>query len=431
MDADSSADGGGAPPTWAVTRPPRASVGDDATAESFICALATAMHAGGTPAHRLEEAVGHVAGRLGHAATVFSTPTMIMVGFGPPASQRTVLLRVQPGFVHLGRLDRLDRCARRVVAGLLTPAEGERELERIRTHPQRLGSLGLVLTWLAISASTARFFGGGINELAVGAVIGAAIGGLALLWPRVMTGAPIFETLAAAVAGTLAAMAASLGARHGYQVSAYVALLSGVVGLLPGHTLTVAVTELATRNLVSGTARAMAAATTLLQMAVGIALGTKLAEAGFGPTPVMEPVPLPEWTAVAMVVPAALAAAAFCSARIERVWAILVVSALGFAATRLGSGWFGPELGAALGALVVGLASRVHGAWARCPQFLTLVPATLLLVPGSFAFRSVSMFLGADVTSGLDAALRMLLITMAISAGLLVAQAFGRPRPTL
>ena len=38
------------------------------------------------------------------------------------------------------------------------------------------------------------------------------------------------------------------------------------------------------------------------------------------------------------------------------------------------------------------------------------------------------MFLGADVTSGIDAAMRMLLIAMAISAGLLVAQAIGRPR---
>ncbi len=396
-----------------------------------MAGLATAMHAAGTPAHRLEEAVGHVAERLGQTATLFSTPTMMMLAFGPLATQRTRLLRVQPADVHLGRLDRLDRCARRVVAGLWTPAEGERELERIRTHPQRLGRAGLVLAWLAVSATTARFFGGGLLELAVGAVIGAVIGGLALLWPRLMTGAPIFELLGAAVAGAMASVAASAGQQLGLQISAYVAMLSGVVGLLPGHTLTVAVTELATRHLVSGTARAMAAGTTLLQMAVGVALGTKLAEGLLGATPVMVPVALPEWTAVAMVVPAALAAALFCSARIERALAIVVVSALGFAGTRLGALWLGPELGAALGALVVGLASRVHGDWARCPQLLTLVPATLLLVPGSFGFRSVSLFLGADVTSGLDAALRMLLIAMAISAGLLVAQAVGRPRPTL
>jgi uncharacterized membrane protein YjjP (DUF1212 family) len=389
------------------------------------------MHAAGTPAHRLEEAIGHVAQRLGHEAAVFSTPTMMMLGFGPAATQRTVLLRVQPADVHLGRMDRLDRCARHVVAGLWTPAEGERELTRIRTHPQRLGRLGVILVWLAISASTARFFGGGLLELAAGAVIGTAIGGLSLVWPRVMTGAPIFELLGAAVAGTLAGGAASLAASHGLQLSAYVAMLAGVVGLLPGLTLTVAVTELATRHLVSGTARAMAAATTLLQMAVGVALGTKLAEGLFGPTPVMVPVPLPDWTSVAMVVPAALAAAAFSATRVERVLPILVVSGLGFAGARLGATWLGPELGAALGALVVGLASRAHGAWARCPQFLTLVPAILLLVPGSFGFRSVSLFLGADVTSGLDAALRMLLIAMAVSAGLLVAQAAGRPRPTL
>ena len=418
-------------PTWSTRRPDVATPLDSDATESFITALATAMHAAGTSAQRLEEVVGHVAERLGHSASLFSTPTMLMLGFGPLATQRTVLLRVQPADVHLGRLDRLDRCARYVVAGLWTPAEGERELERIRHHPQKLGRAGLVLAWLAISATTAPFLGGGLNELAVGAVIGAVIGGLALLWPRIMTGAPIFELLGSAVAGVLAGAAATIGERHGLQVSAYVAMLSGVVGLLPGFTLTLAVTELATRHLVSGTARAMAAGTTLLQLAVGVALGTKLAEWLLGPTPVMDPLALPGWTAAAMVVPAALAAAFFLAARIERAFAIVLVSALGFAGTRMGAAWLGPELGAALGALMVGLASRAHGAWARCPQFLTLVPATLLLVPGSFGFRSVSLFLGADVTSGLDAALRMLLIAMAISAGLLVAQAVGRPRPTL
>jgi uncharacterized membrane protein YjjB (DUF3815 family) len=246
-----------------------------------------------------------------------------------------------------------------------------------------------------------------------------------------MTGAPIFELLGATVAAVIAGGAATLFASQGLSCSSYVAMLSGVVGLLPGFTLTVAVTELATRHLASGTARATAAATTLLQMAVGVALGGKIAESLFGATPVMSPAALPTWTELALLAPAAVAMGVFCATRRERLVPIIVVSALGFFGARLGADWVGPELGAAFGAFVVGLASRIHGALSECPQFLTLVPATLLLVPGSFGFRSVSLFLGENVTSGLDAALRMLLIAMSISAGLLVAQALGRPRPSL
>jgi uncharacterized membrane protein YjjP (DUF1212 family) len=399
--------------------------------EAFIIALASALHAAGTPAHRLEEMLEDVTHRLGVDTVVFSTPTMLMIGFGPYESQRTVLLRVTPVDVHLGRLDRLDTIARRVLSGAWTPSRGKLELDRVAANPERLSKLGLVLTWLLLSATSARFFGGGLLEIGVGAVIGAVIGALGLAWPRMTTGAPIFELLGATVAAVIAGGAATLAARSDLHVSSYVAMLSGVVGLLPGFTLTVAVTELATRHLASGTARATAAATTLLQMAVGIALGGKIAESLFGPTPTLAPVPLPDWTDLALLAPSAIAMGIFSNTRTERLVPIVVVSALGFFGARLGADWMGPELGAALGAFVVGLASRIHGTLAECPQFLTLVPATLLLVPGSFGFKSVSLFLGANVTSGVDALLRMLLIAMSIAAGLLVAQALGRARPTL
>jgi uncharacterized membrane protein YjjP (DUF1212 family)/uncharacterized membrane protein YjjB (DUF3815 family) len=401
------------------------------TTEDFIIALASALHAAGTPAHRLEEMIEDVTEKLGHKAVVFSTPTMLMLGFGPYERQRTVLLRVSPVEVHLGRLDGLDHIARCVVGGVWTPGEGKAELEKAKQQPQRQKPIWLILTWLLLSATSARFFGGGLVEMGVAAVIGAVIGALAIAWPRLMTGAPIFELLGATVAAVIAGGAATLAAANGWTCSSYVAMLSGVVGLLPGFTLTVAVTELATRHLASGTARATAAATTLLQMAVGVALGGKIAEGVFGKTPLMSPEAMPSWTELALLAPAAAVMGVFCSTRKDRIVPIVIVSALGFYGARLGAEWLGPELGAAIGAFVVGLASRVHGALGECPQFLTLVPATLLLVPGSFGFRSVSLFLGENVTSGLDAALRMLLIAMSISAGLLVAQSIGRTRPGL
>lgn len=399
--------------------------------EGFVIELAKSLHAAGAPAHRLEELLSEIADRLNLSSVVFSTPTMLMLSFGAPEVQQTVMLRVVPVDTHLGRLDRLDQVARNVMDGLWTPEEGKRELERITQTSHQLPAWALVLTWLSLSAGSACFLGGGWWEMAVGAVIGAVIGFLSLAWPRVTTGAPVFELLAAGVAAFIANGAALWLGSEGYQVSHYVATLAGVVGLLPGMTLTVAVTEMATRHLASGSARATAAAVTLLQMGVGVALGTKIFESVWTEAPNLEPQRFSELTASILIIPTAVAVAFFTNARIQRLFAIMVVSGLGYFAARWGSALMGPELGAAVGSFIVGLSSRVHGIWSKCPQLLTLVPASLLLVPGSFGFRSVSLFLGSDVTNGIDAAMRMMLIAMSIAAGLLVAQALGRSRPTL
>ncbi len=408
--------------------------GAHAQAEAFILAFARAAHEAGIPAHRLEETVAELSQRLGLTTVTFSTPTMLMLGFGPHERQRNVLVRVEPAAVHLARLDELTAVARRVLvaaAPLDEALAALRGLEQRAPEPAPRRAAMLVLWWLLLSATMARFFGGGLLEIAAAAVIGALVGVLSIAWPRLTTGAPVFELLASALAAAVAAVAAHLAADHGLELSAYVAMLSGVVGCLPGYTLTVAVTEMASRHLASGTARGMAAATTLLQMAVGVAFGSAVATGVLGETPVATPRELPGWTELALLPLAAVVLAMFSHARRSRLLAIVLVSALGYLGARWGGEALGPEIGAAVGALVVGLASRVHAELSDCPQLVTLVPATLMLVPGSFGFRSVSLFLGSDVTSGVDAAIRMLLIAMAISAGLLMAQAIGRSKRTL
>lgn len=401
------------------------------SAELFVLELGRALHTAGTPADRLEDALAHVTRRLALEAHVFSTPTALMVAFGPLASQRTHLLRVSPADVDLDHLDRLDGVARRVTRGELSPEGGIAAIEVICGESRRLGILGLLATHVVMAAAWARLFGGGLAEVAIAALIGLLVGALSVVWPRVTTGAPVLELLASVVASFLSGAAAVVLAHWQIPVSVYVATLAGVVALLPGFSLTVAVTELATRNLASGTARVTAAGMTLLQMAVGVALGERLATTVLGPVAAIAPDPLPAWTEVVALALSPFVVASFTRAPRRHLFAVLVVSVIGYGAARLGGDVLGRELGAFVGAFAVGLVSRIHAARQQCPQMITLVPAILLLVPGSFGFRSVSSFLGADVTSGIDAAMKMMLIAMAIAAGLLVAQAPGRRRASL
>src|SRR5437667_6623281 len=84
---------------------------------AFVIKLGKALHRFGTPAHRLEEALGLVLQKLGLEGQFFSTPTGMFASFGAPEEQRTTLIRVEPGQVDLEKLILLDDLTNKVIQG--------------------------------------------------------------------------------------------------------------------------------------------------------------------------------------------------------------------------------------------------------------------------------------------------------------------------
>ena len=149
-------------------------------------------------------------------------------------------MRVEPGEVHLEKLVAVDQVAGGVLRGALDPVEGAARLEAIVAAPPRYGVATTVAAFGLSSAAAARFLGGGVREISSAALLGLAVGGLALLTERRIAARRVFEPLAGFVA---AALAATLGIVIG-PCSVYVATLAGIIALIPGLTLTTAMTEL-------------------------------------------------------------------------------------------------------------------------------------------------------------------------------------------
>jgi uncharacterized membrane protein YjjP (DUF1212 family) len=382
----------------------------------FVLRLGRGLHRYGYPAHRLEEALVGVSRRLGLEADFFSMPTALFASFGRAPDQRTFQIRVGPGDVDLGSLARLDAIGAEVADGRLSPADGARALDEVAAAPAPYGPLLTTAAFALSSAAAARFFGGGLKEIAVGGVIGLVTGGIAALIPRAPGVVRVFEPLAALAAAFIAALAPLvLG-----PLSGYTARVAGLIILIPGFTLTVAMIELATRNLVSGTARIMGALATFLAIGLGVALGGRLGALAFGAAVESEPVPLPAWTEVAALAVIPVGFTVLLKADRRDVGWIGLAGALAFAGTRLGAIFLGPELGAFVGALVLGLATSVYGRALGRLDIVPLVPGMLLLVPGSLGFRSLSSLVGGDTILGVEVAFRMTLIAMSLATGLLL-----------
>lgn len=384
---------------------------------AFVLGLSRAMHRAGYAAHRLEDVLSATAQQLGVEAQFFTTPTSIFVSFGPEDDQRTYLLRVEPADVDLSRLAHLDRVLQQVLRGDMTPSAGAAQVAEVVRAPAPYGPVLTTLAFGISSAAAARFFGGGGIEIATAGLIGLWTGLLAILVPRAPSAARIFEPLAAFCAAVIAALVT----RYVAPVSVFVAMLSGLIILLPGYTLTVAMTELATRHLASGTARLSGVLLGFLTITFGMALGTTLTTAWLGPAATVTPTQLPLWTELVALVAAPLGFGILLRAEPRDLGWVALAAWLAFGAARLGAGVLGPELGAFVGALTVGLAGNLYGLALNRPTQIPQAPGVLILVPGSLGFRSVAALLDREVVSGVEAAFTMVLVATALVAGILVA----------
>lgn len=382
--------------------------------ESFLLRLAEALHAYGTPTHRLEASLEAMARALEVDADFLVTPTSIVTSFDGGATPRTHLARVEPGETNLEKLSRLNELMRSVEAGGTGAEAGEREVGSIVDAAPRYPRGATVTAYALASGMAAILFGGGAAEVLVTFAVGGLIGGLAVLAVGLPRLAGVFPALAAFIASGLPVLAD----RYATPVHPFIPTLAGLIVLIPGLTLTLAINELAHRHLVSGTARVTGALLTLLQIGLGAGVGWRLWGGLDRPEPA-EPLS-GAWIPVAL----ALSVPAFVvlfRARPSHAWTILVAVSVAFATSRAASAGAGPVVGAAVGAFLLGATSNLVARLRDQPSAIGLLPGLLLLVPGSLGFRSIAAMLSDDVLEGIQAAFSMGLVAVALVTGLLLA----------
>lgn len=388
------------------------------SALAFALRLGRSLHEHGTPSHRLEDALVALCTSLGLKGHFFSTPTALFVSIEREGLAPEVhLLRVQNRGVDLGRLVALADVSAKVTRGELTCAEGLERIEEVERCAPRYRRRVLVAMYALNSAAACCLFGGGWREALVALVIGLSTGLLSYVSPR--GGGPwrAFEPTAAFCAAVIGTLAASVVG----PMASHLSILAGLIALIPGYGLTVSIAELANRQLASGSARLTGVATTFLGLGFGVALGNRVASGVLGTVTMAEAVPLPLYSWILTVPLAVVSFAILFKARQRDIAWILVASVAGIFGARLGAAWLGPELGSFLGAFCAAAVSNLYSRALQRPAVVPLFPALMLLVPGSIGFRSFASLMAQDVVSGVQTGFQMVLVAVALVAGLLVA----------
>jgi uncharacterized membrane protein YjjP (DUF1212 family) len=381
--------------------------------------LARTLQRFGVPAHRLEQALDVLSRRLGVQAEFVVTPTFIIGALDSEAS----VTRVHNEGTDLKRLTELHRLLRDVLTGALTVEGAERGLDAIEADEPGWSAWWAAFSYSLLAGCAAVLLEGGWTEVLVAVGLGAIQG----LLQRLARGRAAVEILLPIGVG-FAASFVSTATLSLVPLQPLIPTLAVLIPLLPGLTLTLAVSELAHQHLISGGARMAGALMTLLQLGFGVVLGNQLALDWYAVGEATAPSPLPGWAAVPALVGSVLLFAGRNRALPRHLGFVLAAASLSLIVGRATAAWLGPELGACLTVwLVTSVGSVVSRRW-DIPSVVFVLPGLLMLVPGVLGFRSLSSILQEDVLVGVHHGLAMLEIALALVLGLLLANLTSRPR---
>jgi len=384
----------------------------------FLRDLGQALHVSGAPAHDLEAAMNEIGRRLGARVEGFAVLTFLALTVVSGAhSRRVELLRLPPYDYNMARLIALDALCREISSVDDLEAYGER-LAEIMRQPAPWSGWRFVGMGFLLSGSIALLLRGGWVEMMCGGLIGMFFVAGYLQFARIPRLGPAVPVILCA----LAAIGAQGLAHFFPQQVPFISAVAGIVLLLPGFMLTVALSELATRNYLAGTGRLTGAFVLLFLMGAGLTIGTQLSSAWLPAAPLPESASvLPGWAIWAAI----FALGVSLLAVLQAPWSAVHVSVGGcliaWAVYSLVGAKMGDVVGAFAGALAVGSAGHLYQFLSKRPAALVQIPGLITLVPGSMGFRGVHALMQQDSVAGISLITDMVLTGAVVAVGLLLA----------
>ena len=384
---------------------------------AFLRDLGRALHVSGAPAHDLERDLMQIGERLGARVEGFAVLTFLALTISADGQSRRVeMLRLPPYDFNMARLIELQALCREIDSPARIDAYVAR-LADIMARPAPWSGWRFAAMGFLLSGPVALLLRGGWVEMLCGGLIGTLFVAGALGFARVPRLAPAVPVILCALAALLAyALALVLP-----QQLPFVSAVAGIVFLLPGFMLTVAMSELATQNYLAGTGRLAGAFILLFLMGVGLAIGTQAASAWFPMLAPVAPLAVPGW----VIWPAIAALGISLLAVLQAPWSAAHVSVgaclLAWAVFSVLDDRVGNVVAAFVAALAVASAGQIYQQASGRPAALVQIPGLITLVPGSMGFRGIHALMQQDNVSGIQLVTEMLLTGAVLAVGLLLA----------
>lgn len=402
----------------------------------FLIRLAKTLHQCGTPAYQLEAHLIKISDTLELGGSFLISPTTITCVFWPKGDrenqEHTYITRVQPGDLDLALLARTDQLVEELCSGKRDLDHALIRLEEITHKPHPYPSWMILLAFGLASAAFSLLMGTSWVDVGASYVLGIMVYFLvywAESYPRIQAA---LEPLSAILAAFFVT-----GIRHiAPSMNNSLVVLASIIVFIPGLALTVGLSELAARDLISGTARVMDALMVLFKLYFGAVLGFAIGDACWGNlVPAInseQAIPLPSWSSWLAVLILSFCLMVIFKIRLkDALWGVSA-GFLAHATNMLASAYFGIALGTFFAALMIGIYANLYARWRKAPAAIVLLQGIVILVPGSKIYMGLnSAISGQDIIHIDQVSSQAFLILMSLVAGLIFANIIVDPRRSL
>jgi uncharacterized membrane protein YjjP (DUF1212 family) len=389
----------------------------------FILRFGKALHSVGSPAHTLEGTLKALCSRLGIKGSIVSIPTAIFSSFQYGEDEVSRIERVEPSGINLGRLTVINEIVLDVIHGRASLTEGELALDRTLEKSNSYSKLLTLVCFMITSCGMLTLFGGSYGDMLASLIVGFFIGLISLIKPDENI-SQIYEIIIA----IFATFASYLLARFSEDINVAVVIISSMIIFMPGLNMTIAIAEVTTNNLASGSSRLVGGAMVLLKLAFGVFIGKKLSQFIIIRGPVYSFDELPHWILYLSVPITSFMSVIIFKARLKDWLPITCAGIIGYVSAKLGTKILGPELGLFFGGVVVGSSSNLFARITNKPSSLFQFPGMILLVPGSIGYKSLRLFFEKNMMLGFNTAFSMLILAFSLVVGVFVGNILLRPR---
>ncbi|GAA2165692.1 uncharacterized membrane protein YjjP (DUF1212 family) [Humibacillus xanthopallidus] len=378
--------------------------------------LGVALSRAGDATERVTQILGEVAAVYAvSGVTFFVVPTGVFVRIETGSSSQMDFEAGSSEPLRLDQVDALYRLIDDIRHGLVDAETAGARLSDVLTSEPRFGGAVTVLASGVLTVGLGLMLNPRPSALLAFVVIGLLVGGLRWWAGR----EPMLALVLPVVAATVVTGVVFQWVAPALDAPPLEIVIPCLVTFLPGAALTMATVELATGDMLAGSARLVYGLERLLILTFGIALGAEIA--GFPPivghaTPTLGP-----WAPWVGVLVFGVGQFFASSAPRRTLGWLLVVLYVAYGVQALSGRVLG-TLGASFlaAAVVLPVCYAIQSRRSGPPVPVTFLPAFWLLVPGALGLQGVAQIVGADQAAGLGDFLNALLSIVAIAVGVVV-----------